>query len=559
MIKRFTLLAICALTVQAYNLRTTGTQQAPSRLLRETAAFSAVKQADEKLLLGVLKGIYQSTGASTILKKLKKSGYDMRIQHGTVPKSNMRRPTYTAKNTVLTSLLLQQPLANDAKLSKIRENIFRVTSVHFSLKEFKTIRNKLRDARLQRSRPSDFRATERDCFFFTAPHAIALERDGDKKTHDREYHTNEIVNRFAKALNGGYITWSPQELTRINEVGFVDNKQSRNKMDPSNRDPNYQSDAEQAEGQYNPWIDALQKARRQCRGGSRLEDRGLHVDVHGMSNEHGVDLVIGTKGMFRNKSIAQERVRILEMHLYNKLAPILKEMTPATGKASTGKWLGKRANGKPVRHPKQKQILLFNQKFEQPYTFPGALQNGFSGGLPGPKDAGYRTMTLTSTDADVFNRVGLEPFAMAIQMEMSTNLRTKLANDTDLARKFARAIKSAYRSTAACTGKTSHCSLIPGSGAWKPRNSRRVYDKLINAKVKPCEILSATTVELRKYINNRIKTNSKNKRAQPEPNTKGIGAESFKKLQQHFRLFGVRTCPVQRSASRTLLRSSEGE
>jgi len=289
--------------------------------------------------------------------------------------------------------------------------------------------------------------------------------------------------------------------------------------------------------------------------GRTKEDRGLHVDIHGMSNEHGVDLVIGTKAMTRNKSSDEQRVRSLEMNLYKQLAPILKAMTPATGKAPTRKWLGKRANGKPVRHPDQKQILLFNQKFQQPYTFPGALKSGFSGGSVARK--GYSTLTMTSTNKALF-KDNLKPFAMAIQMEMSTNLRTKLANNKSLAREFARAIRSAYLSTAACTGKK-NCNLIPGSEVWKPQDSRRVYEKLRDAKVKPCEIRSATTAVLREYINNRIRTNSKNKRAQPEPNTKPIGAKSFRKLRAHFEKNGVGVCSVRKSTSRTLLQSSEGE
>jgi hypothetical protein len=332
---------------------------------------------------------------------------------------------------------------------------------------FKTLRFEIRQNRMEKKMP---RRSGSECFMFSAPHAIALERDGDDKTHDPEDHTAAIVEAFSDALEGGYVTWSKDERYRINKVGFQGNGSSRRKMDPSNRDPNYQTDAER---KTSPWAVALREARGKCGRGSSQHptDRGLHVDIHGMSDRHGVDWK------------ALQRAANLKMNLYAELAPVLEKV--------------ERNSVDFTYHPRmRKQKLFFNEHYNMNTR---RVEKQFSGGSP--KSVGsvkYNTMTMVATDRAVFRadaeRYGRKaPFAMSVQMEMSKNLRAQLANGNPrLAGEFARAIRSAYRKTAKCDGLAGSaaklCNLVPGARRvstgkpiWKPKDARAVYDKLIAA------------------------------------------------------------------------------
>jgi len=401
------------------------------------------------------------------------------------------------------------------ELDKLRNDINDKTSNKFSALEFKNLREQLRDDRLEQNRPEDFTGKYADCFFFSAPHAIALERDGDK-AHKREFNTPEIVKSFAKTLKGGFVTWSKQELQRINKIGFQNNLSPRQRMDPSNRDPNYQRNSEM---KGSPWLKALEVARSKCGTGTRLEDTGLHVDVHGMSDEHGADLIIGTKAMLRpdrkykaTQDIKQ-REKNLEMNLYRFLEPVLKGVR------------GTRKNGKPIR-AFQKKILFFNQKVKRGTA--KKLVPGFSGGVAG---GDHNTLTMVSTNKSLFTG-RRSRFGMAIQMEMSTNLRSQLANDAELAKRFAIAIREAYRSTAACDKTTKLCNLIPGAtkstgtSIWGPSDSRAVYNKLIAAGITSAQLFVDMS---RSQVNDKIRNSCTGDKCNI------IGADPFAALKRYIR------------------------
>jgi len=82
----------------------------PSRLLQNIDRRSKkVRDADEKVLLGSLNKIWSNRDAHSILKKLQEKGYSMTIDPSKYGKDSP--DSYTTKHTVLTSLLLQRPLA----------------------------------------------------------------------------------------------------------------------------------------------------------------------------------------------------------------------------------------------------------------------------------------------------------------------------------------------------------------------------------------------------------------------------------------------------------------
>lgn len=236
------------------------------------------------------------------------------------------------------------------------------------------------------------------CVFFTAPHTMLLNRDGDSD-HTMESYTGTLAVRFAEEVGGSCATWAQHERDRISALGAADE---------TNRDPNY---LRLEERQTSPWFFALHTARSlaACSNAGRP---GLHVDLHGMRGPSDdppmperSDCDVGTRAM--EASHGATAAAAFQAQLDEHLGPVLREM------------------GMELTHNK---------------TFGGCWGHGRS------------SLGQLSTDAALWagatpQAQAAPPFSHAAQVEMSLKLRLTLTNSAKLRSEFARALVAAFAAT----------------------------------------------------------------------------------------------------------------
>ena len=159
---------------------------------------------------------------------------------------------------------------------------------------------------------------------FTAPHSIALLRDG-KRMHKLEGYVLEISRGMAKAVDAGVITWKKKEQKWIQNFR---NGKSNPRPRKSNRDPNYLKATELS---TNPWYvkkrDILKAMKAD--GGTKLT---MHVDIHGQANVgtrkiNKAELEIGLSAMAQinntrteafNETLLENLEAVLHKHFISK-------------------------------------------------------------------------------------------------------------------------------------------------------------------------------------------------------------------------------------------------
>ena len=226
---------------------------------------------------------------------------------------------------------------------------------------------------------------------FTAPHTIKLFRDGHAD-HEVETYTHKLARQFALRVGGIALTWSDAERAKIKECG--------GHPDPDNRDPNYLLDEEARSLFKNPWLVGFNESLSMFGefGSNSLIGSSLHVDIHGMSNDHNADLYLGYRAMQRrNFAICADAVAF-EARLRALFEPFL---------ATAG----------------LQQGLKFND-------------GGFGGDwFRHAAHPGRNTLTQQSTNDHWFIRGRC--FQNALQCEMSLNMRNALGGSQALAERFA--------------------------------------------------------------------------------------------------------------------------
>ena len=200
----------------------------------------------------------------------------------------------------------------------------------------------------------------RRAVLFTAPHGIALSRDGFP-VHKPEVHTSELAVLLGRLSCGGWLTWSEDERRRMRARTCT----GGDGPDPSNRDPNFLRTDELAS---NAWNRALRRAAGWADGGGDGEQRDdhheydrvavlaaaaggeisvagdaggddnlLHVDLHGARNPPAwpVDAQFGTMAMEAAAGrVATDRFRrAIEEHVRPVLLEAGNTASPATQEA----------------------------------------------------------------------------------------------------------------------------------------------------------------------------------------------------------------------------------
>lgn len=200
-------------------------------------------------------------------------------------------------------------------LNDINAHMLEAERRAFKLSSFGNLQQAIRRRRL------DVRIWGRRPIVFTAPHAIALQRDGHC-VHKEEVYTATLARRFAELGGGGHVTWDDGERDRVAKLV---------NPDASNRDPNFLCDDEL---ERSPWFYALRHLRDSLgstgHGNDGSVKRCVHIDVHGMRNPpaYPVDCLVGSGAMrlHLGDALADELCSGIEEHL----RPVLQKMEVAS-------------------------------------------------------------------------------------------------------------------------------------------------------------------------------------------------------------------------------------
>lgn len=224
-----------------------------------------------------------------------------------------------------------------------------------------------------------------------------MHRDGEEH-HKLEEYTGFLARYFAKILGGACVTWKERERVRIKKLG---------EPDPLNRDPNYLLDEELHKS---PWLVRIKEViafLNRNKASKGVVHIRLHIDVHGMSDHHESDCVIGTKvatsQLFDRK---QRAVFKEEDGLHEKLAKSLNPILSSVGL-------------KPVEFNKADLVISFSGKWRT-----GSKRNTLS--------------QLTSNELLFGENTG--KVLCSLQMELSNRLRKMLASNPALRNCFACAL-----------------------------------------------------------------------------------------------------------------------
>ena len=199
-----------------------------------------------------------------------------------------------------------------------------------------------------------------NCIVFSAPHNIKLIRN-ENKFHKNEIYTDDIAKIFSNLSNGGYISWSKEELRRCNKHG----------PDPKNKDPNYLKlcDIEESE-----WYKYFRKSLTNYK-----KPFSIHFDIHGMkgpkdkvSISNRADCILGMVPMEKNMGFGftNKFKNLIEKNLIPILAKYNMEIMVGGKKTSnypqlSGYW----GNGRNTLTQ-----ISSNGKFFKKYSFSHSIQ-----------------------------------------------------------------------------------------------------------------------------------------------------------------------------------------
>jgi hypothetical protein len=231
---------------------------------------------------------------------------------------------------------------------------------------------------------------------FTAPHTLLLHRD-DNEHHKQEDYTGYLARSFSKITQGMCVTWTDRERARIKENG---------EPDALNRDPNYLLDEELP---YSPWLVRMKEclAFLDRKIGPAVTEEARHIrlliDVHGMSDRHESDCVIGTAAVATANG--SERQAALHDALSRSLNSVLC-----------------RAGLQPVQFNSTSSGTSFSGQWH-----PSTCRNTLS------------QMAANATLFEPIIHASRIPVLTPIQMELSHRFRKRLAAEPELRVQFARA------------------------------------------------------------------------------------------------------------------------
>jgi hypothetical protein len=344
------------------------------------------------------------------------------------------------------------------------------------------------------SNPKIARATTtKTCIYFTAPHSIYI-NNGRYKTE--ETYTDDIARAFSKTIGGGYATWNNEEKIEAKRLAKKYGKGRSNKRLEAmgNADPNYLLNSQRMK---HGWMKYLREARRSCTERSAGNTRGMHLDMHGMSDATaariGEHLVIGTRAMETTQNAPRKYAKSKSLAFRNalktNLTDVLTDIQNFNGRNKlTIK--AKRGSSKklPVRIALGKEPMTCNNIASTAHrdacrnattwrdgkkptvvlsTDANNLREKFVGDWTEKADSLRRmrnTLTRISTEKALWNKYGsgsdkgkVKPFGCAVQIEMSMQLRKLLADTkgNNLGKRFAKALKAVY--------KEARCSHTKGS------------------------------------------------------------------------------------------------
>lgn len=316
--------------------------------------------------------------------------------------------------------------------------------------------------------------TSKTCIFFTGPHSIYLNNAAALGRYKAaEADTDDIARAMAKTIGGGYATWKNNEKKKARQVALDHGKNKGNKQleNMNNQDPNYMLDRNRMK---HGWMKYLREARRSCTNRSPGNTRGMHLDMHGMTDATaariGEHLVIGTRAMetTQNAPRAYNTAKSLSFRnaLKKHLNGLLNEIEKSemlTIKMKGGKKLPLRiargwepttcnsivATGHRSKCKKDVKngVVTLSTRKKRREKFVGDWSK---------KDALGRlrsTLSRVSTEKMLWSKYGtgsdkgtVKPFGCAVQIEMSGQLRKLLANTTgnDYGKRFAEQLKKVY-------------------------------------------------------------------------------------------------------------------
>lgn len=342
-------------------------------------------------------------------------------------------------------------------------------TVHASSVSYPTYSNSKID-RLKNARGETI--TSNTCIFFTAPHSIYLNNGRYK---DAEGYTDKLVRAFSATTGGGYATWKDSEKIKAKKLALKHGKDVDNMplRAMGNVDPNYLDNRSRMK---HGWLKYLREARRSCTNRSPGNTRGMHVDVHGMTDATaariGEHLVIGTRAMETTRNVPREHDPSKSSKFRRALETHLKDVLDAIQRSGKLTIKAKRGSSKllPVRvKPGYEPTTCDNiaSKAHRDVCNKGRRSGKITLSRPGQAkrekfvgDWGVmrgklrNTLSRVSTEKALWSRYGkdadkgaVKPFGCAVQIEMSLQLRKLLADtaNNDFGEKFANALKKVYR------------------------------------------------------------------------------------------------------------------
>jgi len=346
----------------------------------------------------------------------------------------------------------------------------------------------------------------KQCVVFTAPHNLFL---NDEITGGRrkkpEIHTDQLAKDLAKEIHGGYITWKREERdaaakkfiakqpkpwlcgvkgtpagnckkawAALNSGRSTVSNRDGNYL---NRDVNYLKDSERT---HFGFMRALHTAKRRCSSATEGKSvplssvGGLHVDVHGMSDntagQVGQHFVIGTRAMETTinskrqpqSGVGYKSTRSLKLrkamaeNLNGVLGQICNKLSHKFGTKTVKKKLGSN-KGRPAEC---KVAIGYDNGKSTGWAYKSSEKSHlkFLGDWGKQKGEFRNSLSRISTEKALwrsYRRGAAKPFGCAVQVELSTQFRTLLYNRDgsktevgkefvpQLARGFAKALKKA--------------------------------------------------------------------------------------------------------------------
>jgi hypothetical protein len=262
---------------------------------------------------------------------------------------------------------------------------------------------------------------------FTAPHAIKLLRDGHD-THAKELYTSALAAHFAVAVGGGCVTWTREERSRSDVL---------TEACATNRDPNYLRNNEL---EQSPFFSCMRALKQSFPGKGNVN---LLVDIHGMRDPpaYPADLILGTSAVSRRG--LRHKIALFRAELERCLLPVLKQMTLLDDSGD---------------------LVDMQLQAGGPATSLGELTGDYGDGSKRNTLCQQGTdERLWATAGSVTSRrdVGVRPFSLAVQVEVSLRLRVYLfqPRNRDELVAFAGAFVAAATRTEAASRATGGMSL----------------------------------------------------------------------------------------------------